>query len=422
MMLEILNKIIWAVATVLIVSSSIYFTFHLKFIQFHLKKIFSSFLVKDKKAVMNPFSILMLTLAGRIGIGSIAGIALCIYIGGVGSLFWLWIISFFSAILSYIEAVLGSKYHEKDGNVYKGGPSYYIKNGLHNKKLGGIYAILVIISYIGGFLSIQTNTITKSLNELVTISPIIVGLIIVIFTAFIIFGGIEKISKTTNKIVPIMGIFYLLIAGYIISKNIILIPNLIKLIFTSAFHLKPFFTGFLTALIVGVQRGIFSSEAGLGTSSIASSINDSNIKQQGYIQVLGVYITSLLICSATAFIILTTNYHNLTFNDLNGIELASLAFNSHLGSLGNIILFISILFFSFSTILTGYYYGESSLKYFFNHPSKLSLFILKICTLIILFLGCIISSDYLWKLVDIFVALLAIINIYAIYRLRNEIE
>ena len=412
-MLSFINKIVWLIATISIVISSLYFSMKLKFLQLKIKTIFSCLVSKTKTDEIKPFNVLMITLAGRIGVGSIAGIALCIYIGGIGSIFWLWIMTFFSAILAYVETVLGGVYKEKDGKFYKGGPSYYLKNGLGKKKLGGIYAILIIISYIGGFLSIQTNTITKSLNQIINI--------IVIITSFIIFGGLTKISDATSKIVPVMGVFYLLVTIYIIINNISSIPNIFLSIVSEAFNFKSFYSGFLTSFAVGIQRGIFSNEAGLGTGSIASSISDINPVKQGYIQILGVYITSLIICTSTAFIILTSNYLQPVFNDLNGIEITGYAFSYHLGKLGDIFIFISILLFSFSTILTGYYYGESSLKYFFSTIKSKYLYSLKVFTLIILFLGCILSSNLLWKIVDILVALLAIINIYAMFNLRNTV-
>ena len=389
-MLNFINKIVWLIATISIVISSLYFSMKLKFLQLKIKTIFSCLVSKTKTDEIKPFNVLMITLAGRIGVGSIAGIALCIYIGGIGSIFWLWIMTFFSAILAYVETVLGGVYKEKDGKFYKGGPSYYLKNGLGKKKLGGIYAILIII-------------------------------IIVIITSFIIFGGLTKISDVTSKIVPVMGVFYLLITIYIIIINISSIPNIFLSIVSEAFNFKSFYSGFLTSFVVGIQRGIFSNEAGLGTGSIASSISDINPVKQGYIQILGVYITSLIICTSTAFIILTSNYLQPVFNDLNGIEITGYAFSYHLGKLGDIFIFISILLFSFSTILTGYYYGESSLKYFFSTIKSKYLYILKVFTLIILFLGCILSSNLLWKIVDILVALLAIINIYAMFNLRNTV-
>lgn len=424
-MIAIFNKILWAIATSFILVSSIYFTFRLKFIQFNFKEMFQNLFHKDKKEEgIGPFQVLMMTLAGRIGVGSIAGIALGIYIGGIGSIFWLWIIAFFSAILAYAETVLGIIYKRKDeGNVYKGGPAYYLTYGLGKKHLGSFYAILIIICYIGGFLGIQSNTIAKSLGEIITISPYLIGFIIVIITSFIIFGGVQKIAGVTSKLVPIMTSAYLLVAFYVIVINWSTIPSLFQEILKQAFNFKSFVGGFFTCFIVGIQRGIFSNEAGLGTGSIAASTSNSDSPTaQGYIQILGIYITSLLICTATAFIIMTSNYQLMNFTDVNGIEITQYAFQYHLGNVGNIFIFVSILLFSFSTILTGYYYGESSLKYFFQKIQPIYLTLLKIMTLIVLFLGCIISSTTLWSLVDILVAILAIINIYALVGLRKDVE
>ena len=419
----IVNKILWAVATSFILLSSIYFTFKLKFLQLNIKEMFKSLKVKNNRGGLKPIQVLMMTLAGRIGIGSIAGIALAIYIGGIGSLFWIWVIAIFSSVLAYAETVLGIIYKEKDTNeIYKGGPSFYLKKGLGLKKLGGIYAILIIISYIGGFVGIQANTIVKSITTLVEFNPYIISLIIVLITCLIILGGVEKIASSTTKIVPIMGIFYLGMSFFIILKNINLMPSLILNILKSAFNFNSFFGGFLTTFIIGIQRGIFSTEAGTGTGSIAASTTNINEPtSQGYIQILGVYITSLLICTATSFVILLSNYTEFVYGDINGIEIVLYAFRYHLGNFGDIVVLISIFLFSFSTILTGYYYGEASLKYFFHHIKPIYLIILKLSTLLILFIGGIISANFLWNLIDIFVALLAIINIYAIICLKNDV-
>jgi AGCS family alanine or glycine:cation symporter len=363
---------------------------------------------------IKPYETLMMVLAGRIGVGSIAGVALAIHLGGIGSIFWMWVIAFLSAVNSFVETVLGIKYKEKDEqNIYKGGPSYYIKNGLNNRTLGGLYAIVVIVSYVGGFLCIQSNTIMKSINQIVNIPPIIIGLIIILLTSIIIFGGIKKIANTTSKLVPIMTLLYVGIA------LLICIFNIIK----QAFNFKSFFGGFLSTLIIGVQRGIFSNEAGLGTGAIASStVETNNSCKQGYLQMIGVYITTLLICSATAIIILTSPYENLILNDINGIEITQYAFTYHLGSIGNYLVFISIILFSFSTILTGYYDGESCLKYFYKNIDKRKLIYLKILTLSVLFIGCFIKSTTLWIIVDILVSLEALINIYALIKLRYVVK
>ncbi len=422
-MLEYISKIIWLIATIFIIVSGIYFTVSLKGVQFKFKKMFKSLFHENKTSGIKPYQTLMMVLAGRIGVGSIAGVALAIHLGGIGSIFWMWIVAFIGAANSFVETVLGIIYKEKDEeNIYKGGPSYYIKKGLNNKFLGGVYAIIVIFSYIVGFLSIQSNTITKSINEITRVSPIVVGTIISIVTFFIIFGGIKRIANIASKIVPFITIGYILIALYICILNIDIIPNIFLNIIKDAFSYKSFISGFIGCMIIGVQRGIFSNEAGLGTGAIASSTVETNdASSQGYLQMIGVYITTLLICTSTAIIILTSPYESLVLNDVNGIEITQFAFSYHLGNLGNYLVFISIILFSFTTILTGYYDGESSLKYFFKKVEKKYLIYLKISTIIILFLGCMVSSENLWAFVDILVAFEAIINIYAIVKLRKNV-
>ncbi len=423
-MIDFGSKILWAIATVFIVVSSVYFSFKLRFIQFHFKEMFYNLCHKPKeKKGIGSFQVLMMTLAGRLGVGSIAGIALSIYLGGVGSIFWLWIMAIFSSVLAYAETVLGIIYKRPDGtNVYKGGPAYYLRDGLGKKSLGFIYAILILICYIGGFLGIQSNTITKSIQEIRSVNSYIIGLCIVVVTSLIIFGGVKKIAAATGKIVPVMTVAYLVFAIYIMGSNYQLLPSIFNQIVSEAFHFKSFISGFFTSFIVGIQRGIFSNEAGLGTGSIAASTtNSDNPSEQGYIQILGIYITSLLICSATAFIIMMSDYNPSLYHDVNGIEITQMAFQYHLGSVGNTFIFLSILLFAFSTILTGYYYGESALKYFTEKIKPVYLVILKIITLMVVFLGCILSSTILWQIVDVLVALLAIFNIYALIGLREDV-
>lgn len=424
-MIVLTNKLLWAVASSLIIISGIYFSLKFKFIQLNIKKILTSTFKRDKKTKgLSPLSTLMLTLAGKIGVGSIAGVALAIYIGGPGTIFWMWIMALISASNTFAETYIGILYKEKDeGNIYKGGPSYYIKNGLNKKNLAIFCALLIIICYLVGFIPIQANTITKSINEIITVNPIIIGLILCGFSALIIFGGIKKISNASNKIVPAMTLLYLLVTGLIVIKNITMIPNILLTILKSALNFKPFFTGFMSTLIIGIQRGIFANESGLGTGSIASSTtSDNDPIKTGYVQMLGIYITTLLICTSTALIIMTSNYNMINFTDINGIEITQYAFTYHLGNLGNIIIFILILFFAFSTILTGYYYIESNLKFFKAKISHNQLIFVKIITIIFLFIGCIISSTTLWDIVDCLVAMLAIINIYALIKLRHRIK
>lgn len=422
-MLEYFNKIIWAIATSLIIFSGIYFSFNLHFVQFRFKDMFKNLFSKNNyDKGITPMQSFLMTLGSRIGVGSIAGVSLAIYLGGVGTIFWMWISALLASSNTFCETVLGIVYRRQDGTAYKGGPSYYIKYGLGNKLLGGIYALFIIASYVFGFVGIQGNTITKSLQSMISIPSYIVGIILFIITALIIFGGLKKIAAFSEKLVPFMTILYLSIAIYISIKNITLLPKIFFMIVKSAFNIKSVSVGFFSTMIIGVQRGIFSNEAGIGTGSITSSTSatDSAVSQ-GYIQMLGIYVTTLLICTATAIIVLTSNYNTLVVADINGIELTQHAFVYHLGNFGNMLLFISILLFSFTTILTGYYDGESSLKYFSDNISVKYLTMLKLISLIVLFLGCVLSSTAIWTFVDIFTALLAIINIYTLFKLKNDV-
>ena len=406
-MLKILSSLVWSITFILIISSSIKLSTGLKFIQFNFIKMFKY--LKNKKS----FETLCMTLGARIGVGSIAGVALAIYLGGEGTLFWIWISSFLGSIISFSETYLALKYKQNT----EGGPYFYIRNGLGNKKLAFFYSFMIIVSYILGFSSIQSNTITKSLNQIIGIDNIIVGLVLSIIVFIIIFKGLKNIVNIITKIVPFITILYTLVTLLIVFKNINLLPNIFMNIFKSAFNFRSFFSSFIPTLIIGLQRGIFSSEAGLGTCSISSSTIGYNDKiGNGYIQMLGIYITSLLICTSTGLVILTSNYSNL--NVSNGIELTQYAYNYHLGSIGNYLIFITIFLFSFSTILTGYYDSEVSLKCITNRYT----FLLKILSIIVILLGSIISSKVIWEVIDIIVGILSIINIYSILKLKNEIK
>lgn len=414
------SNILWILVIILIIFISLYLTFKLKGIQFKIFKMIKELFRNNSKSEINSFKTLMLTLAGKIGVGSIAGVAMAIYISGPGTLFWLWFISLLSFPIVYAETYLGIKFREKNNNnIYSGGPAYYIKNGLKKYRLGMTYSIVIIITYIIGFVGIQSNTITKSLISIINIKPIIIGIILCIITSFIIFGGLKKIIDVTSKIVPIMTIMYIFLGLFVIIKNIDIIPSIFKIIINSAFDYKSFGVSFITMVIIGIQRGIFSNEAGIGTGSIAASVNqDNNIVSSSYIQMLGVYITSFLICTITGLMVIISNYGILNISDPNGIEIALFSFNYHFGNIGNILLVILIILFAFSTILSAYYYGEVSLNYF----KKKNINILRFLLIVMVLLGTIFSSTYIWIFIDINVSMLALINIYAIYKLRNEIR
>lgn len=425
MVLNNIKTLLWIITTGFLIILGGYFTWKLHGTQFRFIKMIKQLTMKDDLELeINSFSSLMLSLAGRIGVGSISGIALAIYLTGPGVVFWIWIISFISAIVGYVESYLGVKYKERINNIYLGGPSYYIKNGLKKTYLGTIYSIMIIICYCGGFMLIQSNTITKATMTLYSnINPLFIGLTLCILTWGIIFRGIKTLTKVTSKIVPIMSICYIGMALFIVITRINIIPEIFERIITDAFTYKSFIGGFMTTMLLGIQRGIFSNEGGIGTGSMAAAINGSNnCEQQGLIQMIGIYVTSFLICTSTALIILASNYRFLKISDANGIELALNAFNEHFGSLGNIFLIIAIFLFAFSTILSGYFYGETSLKFIFKNKEKNYLNLLKLGTGIVIFLGTIIASEILWNLTDIMVACLMGINLYALWKLRKEIK
>ena len=262
---------------------------------------------------------LMLTLGARIGVGSLAGISLAIYIGGIGTIFWIWMGSLITCILTYCESYLGQINQVKENNQYYGGPLYYIKN----KKISLIYGIILILTYILGFIPIQANTIISSMNNYLNINKFILTLILSMITLIPILKGLNKIMDITSKIVPIIAIIYLLITTIVFFKNLNLIPNILINIIRSAFNHKTL----LLSFIIGIQRGIFITESGLGTSSISSSCTYSKNKiDLSLFQILGVHFTVFIICTSTALLILTSNYSSIIINTINGIELTQYAY------------------------------------------------------------------------------------------------
>lgn len=418
----IVNKILWAITTVLFLASGIYFTIKLKGIQFNFKEMFRCLKNdNDDKNKVSPFETLSMSLAGRIGVGSLSGVALSIYVGGIGTIFWMWITAFICAPNAFSESLLGVIYQKKDENgLHVGGPSYYIRDGLKMNKLAILYAILIIVTYVFGFLSIQSNTITKSITEIVNINPIIIGLIISLITALIIFSGVKGIIKTTSKLVPVMSLIYILVASFILILNIDKLPMLFLNIIKEAFNFKALGMGVFSAFIIGIQRGIFSNEAGIGTGAIASATADTDSpRKQGLLQVLGIYFTTLIICTITGLVIILSDYNSLNLVDINGIEITNYAFSHFMGNLGKLTIVISIILFAFSTIIAGYYYGESSLKFF--SKKKINIIILKLLTIFILLISSIVSAQFLWNFVDVFVAILGIVNVIALFLLKKDI-
>jgi len=412
--LQIINKYLWLLTTSVILIFSIYFSKKEKFPQINLIKIIKSINKKSKNDV-SVIQSLMMSLASRIGVGSIAGIALAIKYGGIGSIFWIWIITILISSISYIESYYGAKYKIKKNEMTIGGPHYYIRKGLNKKKLSKIYACLMIFSYGIGFIIIQSNTISKVTNISINMNIHIINLSTTLISIYCLYSKTEQKNKLVSKIVPFMTIFYLFLGIWIIINNNNMILNILKDIFREAITIKSINGSFIYTMIIGMQRAIFSTEVAIGTSAISSAMSDTEEKGQGYVQILGNYITTFVICTVTALIILSSNYTNYINETTNGIELAFYAFNYHFKVLGKIFIWLFIFLFAISTVISGFYYGETCLDYLTKNKKIKKIY--KFIVIIAILISTYISATTIWTIVDISVAILCLINLYAIIKI-----
>lgn len=414
-LLKTISDIIWVITTFLILYVGLFYTIKLKLPQFKLTNVFKKNEGNEKS---NTLKLLSLTLAGKIGVGSIAGIALCIFQGGKATIFWLWISSIILASLTYVETKLSIKYRSKENNRYVGGPSFYIEKGLNNKKLAKAYAFLIILAYVLAFISVQTNTIVKQMEMTFNFSKLSIAIFLVVITYFSLKKGVDSISNLTAFLVPVMGGIYICIGIYVITNNFDQTLVVLKEIVTEAFDIEGLKGAILIPIIIGIERGVFSSESGIGTTAMITALSNNNdVEKEAKLQVLATFFTSLVICTITALIILTTSYQNINFTDINGIEVVTYAFYKHLGPIGIIILTIVIFLFAFSTIVTCFYYGEASLKYLTSKNTNY----LKWIIIAIMIYSSFSSLVVIWNTTDIIIAMIAIINVYAMYKLKDKI-
>ena len=403
-------SITWYAASILIIYSGFKYSFKYKFIQFKIKEFISAIKSKSKNDV-SPLASLSMSLAAKIGVGSLSGVALALYFGGVGSIFWMCIISLLVSINTYVECKLGIKYRDRIGFVFVGGPSFYIRKCLNNRYLSILYGILVIVTYSGLFLSIQSNTIVSVLSEFnISINLIVIALSLVTF--IIIIKGAHNIFLVDSILVPVMLIFYLLLGGYAIfnSNNLF---GIFKIMISEAFNIKSIIPVFL----VGMQRAIFISESGIGTSAISASACDNEPSKQGLLEILGIHITTFLVCFITFLIIVTSDYNIIDFGNINGIEIVMYAFNYHFGNFGKIMLAIITILFAFSTIISGYFFGENNVRIFTNNKKIINIF--KILVILVIVISGYVSPNILWNLTDYFIAILAIINVSSILKINK---
>ena len=412
---------IWILATIMLISSGLFYTFKLKFPQFRFKKIFKSVKDNDRnKSGISPIESLTLALASRIGVGSLSGIAIAIFNGGIGTIFWIWVSCLLILPNAFVESTLAVVFHKKKDNKFEGSPSRYISEGLNKKKLAFLYAVIITFCQLFGFTSIQSNTLATSINYYYHVPLLITGIILALITFIIIIGNLKRITSYISKHVLFMGIVYVLVSLIIIIVNIKTLPSLLVNIVKTAFNFKALGWGAFASIIIGVQRGIFSSESGTGSGAIASGASDTKKPvNEGYLQTLGVYFTIFVVCTSTALIILSSNVDMNNFKNPNGIEILMGALNYHMGDVGNVFLIFLLIAFSFSTIVSAYYYGESGFKYLFPKIKENQIIFLKLVLFGIIIASAVISPTMIWDCVDIGAALMAIINVYAIFSLRK---
>ena len=410
----------------LLIFCGVYFSFRTKFAQ--LRFFPESFRLLSEKASGNKtsaFSALMISTASKVGTGNIAGIAQALVIGGPGAMLWMWIMSIFSSASAIVENTLAQMYKtvNDDGVSFRGGPSYYIQKALGKRNIGILFSILLIISFAYGFNALQSHTISSSLDYYIknynnTIWPLVVGIILAAATAFIIFGGIHRISFISSVIVPVMAGMYLILGIYIIIVNIEKMPYVISSILKEAFNFRAIFSGFAgSALSIGIKRGLLSNEAGMGSSpNVAAAADTSHPAKQGILQILSVFIDTILICSATAFIVLLSN-PNLD-GHLSGIPLIQQCLKSQIGSWGIHFITFSIFTFAFSSVVGNYCYAESNLLFIKDNPYILKIF--RISCIIPVILGSIANAKIVWNIADISMGLMSIVNIVAIILLSKK--
>ena len=358
------------------------------------------------------FQAFCIAVASHVGTGNLAGVAIAVVVGGPGALFWMWIIALLGGATSLIENTLAQTYKVKEGNGFRGGPSYYMEKALGQKTLGYIFSVIVIVTFAFVFNTVQANTIAQAFETSFNMSSTIAGIILAGLTALIIFGGLNRIANVVGYMVPIMAIGYVVVALYVLVVNIVHIPGLFMSIIEAAFGLKQAVGGAIgVAMLQGIKRGLYSNEAGMGSApNAAATSNVSHPVKQGLLQAFGVFVDTILICSATGFIVLLYPEYN-TIGE-KGIKLTQLALSHSVGNWGAGFITLCIFLFAFSSLVGNYYYGEANLE--FLTKSKTSMLVFRVLTVACVYLGSVASLGLVWDIADVSMGIMALMNIVVI--------
>lgn len=411
-----LNDFIWTyILVAFLIILGIYFTIRTRFIQIRLfKEMFRLTVEKNPSDDgVSAFQAFTISAASRVGTGNIAGVALAIAIGGPGAVFWMWVIAIIGMATAFIESTLAQVYKVKDGDTFRGGPAYYMQKALGWKNLGIIFAILLTITFGFIFNSVQSNTIAQSFHSVFGIDTIVIGALLVIATGLIIFGGVRRVVHFTQICVPVMAVFYIGIALYVVAVNITEVPRMFMLIVENAFGIQEVTGGGLgMAILQGTRRGLFSNEAGMGSvPNAAATANVSHPAKQGLVQSLGVFFDTIVICSATAFIILLSGIY-ADGTSAGGVVLTQDSLAQQVGDWAQYFVAIAIFFFAFSSIIGNYYYGETNIEFIKSNTTALLFY--RLIVLMMVMFGAVMSMGIVWSLADLFMGLMTIINLVVI--------
>ena len=414
---------------ILLIVVGVYYTLRLGFVQIRLLgeafRVVSERTHPDDKHEehISPFQSLMISTASRVGIGNIAGIAFAITVGGPGAVFWMWAMAFFGGASAFAESTLAQIYKTKDGNGFKGGPAYYMQRALGQKWMGTLFAIALILTYAYGFNGLQSFTMTSAFEvyyhhpELKFAQsnwPLYIGIILAIFASFMFFSKSHIIGKASSMIVPYMALAYVLLAVVAVLMNIHLIPSVVKEIVYDAFDFKAMFGGLAgSALVIGIKRGLFSNEAGMGSApNAAAAAHTSHPVKQGLVQSMGVFL-DVIVCSSSAFLVLFSGAFVQKGQELTAMPLVQEAMQNYYGHIGLHFVTVAIVFFAVTSLIGNYYYAQANIKYLTN--SKVIMRLFQASAVAMVFIGAQMDLKLAWNLSDVLMALMATLNIIAIF-------
>lgn len=430
--IDFLNTIFWGYVLIYgLLAVGVFFTVYLGFIQFrHFGKFFSSVLGArtNDSAGISPFQALCTSLASRVGTGNLAGVAVAIYLGGPGAIFWMWVVALLGMATGYAESLLAQLYKVRDDQgQYRGGPAYYISRGLGQRWLGGVFAICLIISFGLVFNAVQANSIAEAMQAF-GVPTAVSGAVLVILAGVIIFGGIRSIARFAEIVVPFMAGIYLLVALYVLVTHIAQVPDMLLHIVRSAFGLEQAVGGAVgyaigQAMLQGVKRGLFSNEAGMGSApNIAATATPQphHPATQGFVQGLGPFIDTILICTATAVMILLSGQFE-PGSGITGVKLTQVAMEAHMGPAGGIFIAAAIFFFAFTTIVGNYSYAENSI-FFLKLEKWNGILILRVACMGMVMWGAMSKLDIVWNMADAAMGLMAAVNLIGIVALAGVVK